>query len=1391
MPPDQNQVLISAFRKKRPELSAMDDATVLQIVQKNRPELFSQPGYSFNDSIYHAVKRQENSIAPNNPYGVNLPRKKENIDKVRRAGGSVMKGSDTLLEFQDPAQGSRVGEEIIDHLLKISNNDPALFYSRYSGLALDSPQVRSFVQIFQHHPRTTESQYSLQSVKPIPNNNEVKAIEQLGSSIKRRVNLSEPKYYFSSSAEPSPEPVGQDQGFFTGLQDAWGETQKRIEFFKANPEKAQQIKGQATSYQFEPFLSYLDPKASDPLTQRIAKEMVMLTAAFPVMTMTIAESPTHGIAQMGEFMNDMAMDWLKLADPDKRQEGWAEIKRSPLFHATFLSGVRNARKAARGNIKKVKALELIEKDIKEFTAAAEQMAKDNPAFFETLQSMSREQMKNMDFNQAVQKQSQTKLLPGKTSAKIEKINAEMANLSATLRNQHEQLKNPALTETQKQQIGKSISRIEELIIENRTKGQQLGYEVQVDIKPGKTVQSEAGTKITVETPEYFTKRQEGKAYNQTAIDQLYEQTTGEVILLPESKGVHQPLQEFYEQSFKEMSGLNNRTLQSIKKNFTTKVIDVSGNIKQALRESGSLGEQAAILHDLALGANAKSAMIFEDAAKRVFNGLNKHERKLLDTMIETRRNITIREYKPDYKIPGGYEANVAYLSEIKKSDPRLYEKLNQRADLFFGEMKINLKESFDNGLINEKTYNLLKDKDYTRKEFIDYIDPQISYISNGKKVTVSSSGLKRLEEGSIKTVNLDQSGKLFRNISMIQSRIAKNRANLAIRDMIKENPKNGVAIELKPGEKVPAGYDAVSYFEKGQKKEFYMKSEMANEWVLANPMISAELANTISWVSGNKILKSMATGYNPEFALVNFPRDIGYVYLTTSEYSPHLPKFAAQLSADLISVAGDAFSRKGKYRDYVMEGGGMEFLTHQGGFGKTYKPAGKVANAFDAFKEVAKYAGETSEVWVRLALRERALKNGKAPINATWEARNYLDFAQGGSWIKALDSGMPYLNATVQATRGLVRAPGKDPKGFATKTAWITSTASSLWFANNVVNGKAYDDINEKIRNDYWIVTTPFSYTDERGNKRYMYYKFPKDQGQRIIASSTDALLEKAYKNKDASDQVIEGIKDLAGFLPMHDPLPPALDAYIGASYNIDFWRGEPIYDDKGNPVERSQEFTPGRTGQAFIDLGQQVDMSPARLEYMTKQFTTHRNIWTDMVGGGYKMLTQGQDEEVTEEFTKQMLKDIPGARRFISFTNPYKEDKELKRTIIAKNTVDKQQREFGNNLWKQYRDGAMTKKEVIESIRTSDYADKEKMTRRFVRSYQTKDVRNPGWYYDGLDLNPVIRADYFFKKYADSDQKERKIMMGEMKKVPGFVSKRFKQRFNMLTKQYLEQTSP
>ncbi len=1229
---------------------------------------------------------------------------------------------------------------------------------------------------------------SFQVLKQNPSKEEQVQIESIGINLPNKIGgVKQPQYYFTAAADEPPKQ--EDDGFLDGLRESWNQSKQRIQFFKENPERAEDIKGQATAYQYEPLLQYLEPKEEDPITRRVAKELVMLTGVAPLMGMTIAEDPIKGIAEMGRVMSDMATDWLKLVDPDKREEGWNEIKRSPLFHATFLSGINRARKAAKGRSKDADTIKSIDKEIKEFTDTAETVLKDNPQLAETLQQLARDKVKNAEFNQLVKerfkmkpKPLETPLIAPKSSAKIEKINSEIVNLQETLKSQNLQLQNQNLTTTQRQQITKSISKIEELIEENRIKGQQLGYNVKIDITPnGK--------------PEYFTNRKPGQILNQQQLDKLYLESSSDVILLPESKGLHKPVQDFYEQSFKDMQSFSKKSFKDLKESFVRVVVDVSGNIKKSLKEQGALGEQAVVLHDLALGSNSKSVMIFEDAAKNIFNGLSKRERQLLDTMIETRRNITIKEYKPNYKIPGGYQSNIAYLNQIKSSDPRLYDKLNKRADVFFDEMRINLKELYDNGLINDKAYNLLKDKDYTRKEFIDYVDPVnplASYASGGRKINVGSSGLKRLEEGSEKTVNLDQASKLFRNISIVQSRVAKNKANIAMRDMIRENPKNGIAVELKSGEKAPTGYSPISYFEKGKKKEFYLENSLASEWVLADPAVTAQWSTIASYVSGTKMLKAMATGYNPEFAITNFFRDIPYMWYTTTEYSPHLPKFALQLGRDLTSTAKDAFSRSGRYRDYVMEGGGMEFLTHQGGLGKFYKPTGKVTNPFEAFKEVAKYAGETSEIWVRLALRERALRNGKSPLNATYEARNYLDFAQGGSLIKAADSFLPYINASTQATRGLLRAPKKDPKAFATKTAWIAGTASSLWLANNSVNPEAYEEIDERVRNDNWIITTPFFYNDERGNKRYMYYRIPKDQGQRIVASSTDALLDYTYNNKIPSDQVLKGLKDLASVVPTSDPLPPLLDAYLGYNHNVDFFRSKPIFNDQGRPVEPKAEFNKN-TGKAFIDLGEITGMSPARTEYAVKQFTTNRNIWTDLVGGGYKMLTGGQEEAATEEFTREMLNKIPGARRFISFTSPYKDDKELKRTIVEKNTRDKARREFGNSLYQQYKNGEMSKSEVKSSIGSSNYSteDKGKILKRFVYSMQTRNVRNPGFFYDGKDLDAVTRADYFFRKYANADKEERKKLVQEMQSVQGFSSKPFIQRWNILSKQYLEQNNP
>ena len=150
-------------------------------------DLTTQP--SFKNIIYDSVKRQEGSIAKNNPYGVNLPRKKGNVDKIRGLGGKVMEGSNTLLEFDSLEGGMKAGEDIIDNILSVSNNDPAVFYSTYSGLPIESPEVKSFVEIVGQKTKQSEpeKETNLQRI--------IKALE---------AGRDNPQHIIKAASEPDP-----------------------------------------------------------------------------------------------------------------------------------------------------------------------------------------------------------------------------------------------------------------------------------------------------------------------------------------------------------------------------------------------------------------------------------------------------------------------------------------------------------------------------------------------------------------------------------------------------------------------------------------------------------------------------------------------------------------------------------------------------------------------------------------------------------------------------------------------------------------------------------------------------------------------------------------------------------------------------------------------------------------------------------------------------------------------------------------------------------------------------------------------------------------------------------------------------------------------------------
>ena len=79
-------------------------------------------------------------------------------------------------------------------------------------------------------------------------------------------------------------------------------------------------------------------------------------------------------------------------------------------------------------------------------------------------------------------------------------------------------------------------------------------------------------------------------------------------------------------------------------------------------------------------------------------------------------------------------------------------------------------------------------------------------------------------------------------------------------------------------QKAGVGEGKISTLVDGQKVEMIVPKEFENAWVKTDPLLNHGLAQALQWVSGAKLVKMVATGINPAFALTNMPRDIALVW---------------------------------------------------------------------------------------------------------------------------------------------------------------------------------------------------------------------------------------------------------------------------------------------------------------------------------------------------------------------------------------------------------------------------------------------------------------------------------------------------------------------------------
>jgi hypothetical protein len=594
-------------------------------------------------------------------------------------------------------------------------------------------------------------------------------------------------------------------------------------------------------------------------------------------------------------------------------------------------------------------------------------------------------------------------------------------------------------------------------------------------------------------------------------------------------------------------------------------------------------------------------------------------------------------------------------------------------------------------------------------------------------------------------------------------------------DLAVDAPGNGL-VSTDPGAFGAGKGIQLKTFVDGTENKFYVDPKYAKSWIGNDPLLNETFAKVLQHGLGGSLLKATATGYNPAFIITNIPRDIGLIWQSTEAYSKHVPIAAGQMVMDMGSVFKDVVNRKGRVLDYANEGGEMAFLTDYGRF----KGQGYTAEKINSVTNLLGWAGKTSELMTRVMLRERGIKNGMAPYEATEMARNYLDFNQGGRTVKAIDKAIPYFNAGIQGTRSLFRAAKDNPKVFAYKAAQLGTISAGLYYANATVNPECWNQIPDRVKESNFIITTPFSYLDHKGQKRYVYFKIAKDQGQRIISTLFENAMAAYHEGKVSKNQIMLALDDLVNIDPTQ-VVPPAISATLGYMLNKDLWTKEDIW--KG-PENVAPEVQWNAYNSPLAKYAGDVGLSPAKTEYAVGRFLSSGNPFVGMVGGGAKLLTGQLSDELMSKSTIQLITENPTLKRAISSTNPYEmyrePNKELKVAEATRRFV--QSRDI-DDMVDKHLDAPTdeSKQQILEYIRSQPPEDKERLVDRVKKVQQFHNIPDRTWWLSLTGMTPEVRAEAFWGKFKDASDDDKRQMIQTVRSVNGIRSDRFVARVKQL----------
>lgn len=261
-----------------------------------------------------------------------------------------------------------------------------------------------------------------------------------------------------------------------------------------------------------------------------------------------------------------------------------------------------------------------------------------------------------------------------------------------------------------------------------------------------------------------------------------------------------------------------------------------------------------------------------------------------------------------------------------------------------------------------------------------------------------------------------------------------------------------------------------------------------------------------------------------------------------------------------------------------------DVITSPAGMGRALR------KAFDWYQET----GDRSETINRAAIYQQARKAGRSHLEASYAARDLMDFTAGGTFsaVRMLSQVVPFFNARLQGMYKLGRGAAADPARFAAVTGAVAMASALLYLG--MKDDDDYKQLPDWARNSFWITKLP-------GTNHFVYIPKPFEIG--ALGSVVERGTELAFGGDDFRlrdfGRTVGAI--LSEQLSMN-PVPQLVKPAMEAAFNYDSFRERDIDSVGQQRLPAGDRFT-ASTSAGAVALGKALGLSPQRLEHLVRGY--------------------------------------------------------------------------------------------------------------------------------------------------------------------------------------------